>query len=78
VGGVATGRGGACGLSVARRKGALVVRVARSLHLSAIAAFALAVVALLLERHLAATVLFFAAAAGFLATLILQRVQRGR
>ncbi|HSL01244.1 MAG TPA: hypothetical protein VK869_12985 [Rubrobacteraceae bacterium] len=49
------------------------MRLARFLHLSAIAGFAIAVVALLLEQHLAATVLFFVAAAGFLATLILQR-----
>lgn len=49
------------------------MRVARFLHMSAIVAFALAVVALLLEEHLAATVLFFVAAAGFLATLVLQR-----
>lgn len=49
------------------------MRLARFLHLSAIAAFALAVIALVLEQHLAATVLFFVAAAGFLATLIIQR-----
>ncbi len=49
------------------------MRLARSLHLSAIAAFTLAVIALVLGEHLAATVLFFVAAAGFLVTLILQR-----
>ncbi len=49
------------------------MRLARFLHLSAIAAFALAVIALILGEHLAATILFFAATAGFLATLIFQR-----
>ena len=49
------------------------VRFARSLHLAAIAAFVLAVIALALEESLVATVLFMVAAAGFLTTLILQR-----
>lgn len=49
------------------------MRLARTLHLSAIAAFALAVIALILGEHLAATILFLIAAAGFLVTLILQR-----
>lgn len=51
----------------------LVVRATRSLHLAAIAAFILAVIALALGESLAATVLFVVAAVGFLATLILQR-----
>ena len=45
----------------------------RSLHLAAIAAFALAVIAMLIGEHLLATALFVVAAAGFLGTLILQR-----
>jgi hypothetical protein len=49
------------------------VRLARSLHLAALAAFALAVIALIMGEHLVATVLFFMAAVGFLASLILQR-----
>ena len=49
------------------------MRFAHSLHLSAIAAFALAVIAMVLGEHLVATVLFVIAAAGFLVTLILQR-----
>lgn len=49
------------------------MRLARTLHLSAIAAFTLAVIALVLGENLAATVLFLSAAACFLATLILQR-----
>ncbi len=49
------------------------MRLARSLQLGAIAAFALAVIALALGRSLAATVLFMAAAVGFLMVLILQR-----
>jgi hypothetical protein len=49
------------------------MRLVRSLHLSGIAAFALAVIFLVLGEHLAATVLFVIAAACFLATLILQR-----
>ncbi len=49
------------------------VRPARALHLAAIAAFALAVVALARGNDLAATVLFALAAAGFLATMVLQR-----
>ena len=53
----------------------VAMRLARSIHLSAIAAFALAVIALILGEHLAATVLFVLAAGGFLATLILQRRQ---
>ena len=52
------------------------MRLARSLHLSAIAAFALAVIAMLLGEQSVATVLFLIASAGFLAALILQR--RGR
>jgi Flp pilus assembly protein TadB len=43
------------------------------LHLSAIAAFTLAVIALALGRPLVATVMFIIAAVGFLVTLILQR-----
>jgi hypothetical protein len=49
------------------------VRLAGSLHLTAIAAFALAVIALILGKHLVATVLFVIASAGFLATIVLQR-----
>lgn len=49
------------------------MRLARSLHLSAIAAFTLAVIAMILGEQRAATVLFAIAAAGFLAALILQR-----
>jgi hypothetical protein len=49
------------------------MRLARSLHLAALAAFALAVIALILGEHLVATVLFFIAAVGFLVSLILQR-----
>ena len=49
------------------------MRLARSLYLSAIAAFALAVIAMFMKEQLAATVLFLVAAAGFLATLVLQR-----
>ncbi len=51
------------------------MRFTRSLHLSAIAAFALAVIAMVLGRHLVATILFVIAATGFLVTLILQRRQ---
>ncbi len=51
----------------------LVVRLTRSLHLAAIAAFILAVIALALGESLASTVLFMVAAVGFLTTLILQR-----
>ena len=51
------------------------MRRVRSLHLAAIAAFALAIIAMVLGEHLAATVLFLIAAAGFLVTLILQRRQ---
>ncbi len=49
------------------------MRIVRSLHLAAIAAFTLAVIAMLLGEQLAATVLFLIAALGFLATLILRR-----
>jgi hypothetical protein len=49
------------------------MRLARSLHLAALAAFALAVIALILGEHLVATVLFLIAAVGFLTSLILQR-----
>ena len=49
------------------------VRLAGALNLVAIAAFALAVIALILGNNLLATVLFGVAAAGFLATMILQR-----
>ena len=49
------------------------MRFTRSLHLSAIAAFALAVIAMVLGKHLVATALFSIAAVGFLAALILQR-----
>jgi hypothetical protein len=49
------------------------MRLVRTLHLSGIAAFALAVIFLVLGEHLAATVLFVIATACFLATLILQR-----
>ena len=52
------------------------MRLARSLHLSAIAAFAIAIIAMVLGEHLVATVLFSIAAAGFLAALILQRRSR--
>ncbi len=48
------------------------MRLARSLQLGAIAAFALAVIALALGNSLAATVLFVVAAVGFLVVLILQ------
>ncbi len=51
----------------------MAMRLARSIHLSAIAAFVLAVIAMLLGEHLAATAFFVIATAGFLATLILQR-----
>ncbi len=54
-------------------RGLAVVRPARYLHLAAIVAFVLAVIALALEESLVATVLFMVAAVGFLATLILQR-----
>jgi hypothetical protein len=49
------------------------VRLARSLQLGAIAAFTLAVIALVRGKSLAATVLFIVAAVGFLIVLILQR-----
>lgn len=49
------------------------VRLARSLQLSAIAAFTLAVIALALGKSLEATILFMVAAVGFLAALVLQR-----
>ena len=51
----------------------LVVRLTRFLHLAGIAAFILAVIALALGEQLASTILFMAAAVGFLATLIFQR-----
>ena len=49
------------------------MRLVRSLHLSGIAAFTLAVISFVLGKHLAATILFVIAALCFLATLILQR-----
>jgi len=49
------------------------VRPARYLHLVAIVAFIFAVIALALGEQLASTVLFMAAAVGFLTTLIFQR-----
>jgi hypothetical protein len=49
------------------------VRLARSLHLGAIAALTFAVLALALGKQLVATVLFIVAAVGFLVVLILQR-----
>ncbi len=49
------------------------MRLVRVLHLAAIAAFTLAVITLVLERHLVATGLFVVASAGFLATIVLQR-----
>jgi uncharacterized membrane protein len=52
---------------------AVEVRPTGALNLAAIVAFALAVVALIRGNDLAATVLFGMAAAGFLATIILQR-----
>jgi hypothetical protein len=51
------------------------VRLAGLLQLTAIAAFALAVISLILEKHIAATILFVVASAGFLATILLQRRQ---
>jgi hypothetical protein len=51
------------------------VRLAGLLQLTAIAAFALAVISLILEKHTVATVLFVVASAGFLATILLQRRQ---
>lgn len=51
----------------------MIVRLAGSLQLAAIAAFTLAVIALTLGKDLVATALFFVATAGFLATIILQR-----
>ena len=49
------------------------VKLARSLQLSAIGAFALAVIALAAGESIASTVLFTIAAIGFLAALLLQR-----
>jgi Flp pilus assembly protein TadB len=49
------------------------VRLARSLHLGAIAALTFAVLALASGKQLVATVLFIVAAVGFLIVLILQR-----
>lgn len=48
------------------------MRPARALHLAAIVSFVLAVVALILGKSVAATALFFVAAAAFLATIVLQ------
>ena len=48
------------------------MRLTSALQLAAIAAFAIAVVALMLGKSLAATALFLVATAGFLATIILQ------
>ena len=47
------------------------MRFARSLHLCAIAAFASAVIALILGEHLVATIMFTVATVAFLALLIL-------
>ena len=49
------------------------MRFTRSLHLVAIAAFTLAVIAMFMREQLAATILFLIATAGFLATLVIQR-----
>ena len=49
------------------------MRPARYLHLAAIVAFIFAVIALALGEQLASTVIFMAAAVGFLAALVLQR-----
>ena len=49
------------------------MRRTSSLQLAAIAAFTLAVIALVLEKHTVATVLFVVAMAGFLAIIFLQR-----
>jgi hypothetical protein len=49
------------------------VRRVGSLQLAAIAALALAVIALALGKNVVATILFVVAAAGFLATIFLQR-----
>jgi multisubunit Na+/H+ antiporter MnhF subunit len=54
------------------------MRPARYLHLAAIVAFILAVIALALGESLAATVMFIVAAVGFLTTLILQRRRQPR
>ena len=51
------------------------MRLASFLQLTAIAAFALAVISLILEKQAVATVLFVVASAGFLATILLQRRQ---
>ncbi|MDP8973818.1 MAG: hypothetical protein M3N45_11780 [Actinomycetota bacterium] len=51
------------------------MRLASLLQLIAIAAFALAVISLILEKHIVATILFVVATAGFLATILLQRRQ---
>ena len=51
------------------------MRLAGFLQLTAIAAFALAVISLILKKHAVATVLFVVASAGFLATILLQRRQ---
>jgi hypothetical protein len=51
------------------------VKLARSLLLSAVTAFAVGVMALALGASLAAMVLFVVAAVGFLATLVLLRMR---
>ncbi len=49
------------------------MRLASSLQLAAIAAFTLAVIAQIVGKNTAATMLFVVAAAGFLATIILKK-----
>jgi hypothetical protein len=49
------------------------VSLGGALHLAAIAALTLAVIALSLDYDVAATVLFVGAAAAFLVTIVLQR-----
>ncbi len=49
------------------------MRLARSLHLGAIAALTLAILALALGEQLVATALFIVASVGFLIVLVLQR-----
>ncbi len=49
------------------------MRLAGLLQLTAIAAFALAVISLILEKHTVATILFVVASAGFLATILQRR-----
>ena len=53
----------------------LGVKLARSLLLSAVTAFAVGVMALALGASLAAMVLFVVAAVGFLATLVLLKMR---